>query len=207
VRVARLLLARGVELILALSGLAFTVFASEDEPGQAAFLGAWGAVAALYLLVGGLRVRRLRLVEPAEPTGPPRGTAQRRIGFLMTVAASLTGLGAALDVLSAGGGDDDEYGVLVRGLGVIVMGCAWMLLHAGYARFYAHWTEWRFPGTQRPGLVDFLYFSFTVGVSFATSDVEVRSRALRWHVMVHSVVSFFYNAIVLAIAVGIVTGR
>ena len=33
------------------------------------------------------------------------------------------------------------------------------------------------------------------------------SRQLRWHVMVHSVVAFFYNAIVLAVAVGIITGR
>ncbi|HEY6594740.1 MAG TPA: DUF1345 domain-containing protein [Asanoa sp.] len=47
----------------------------------------------------------------------------------------------------------------------------------------------------------------TIGVSFATSDVEVRSRVLRWHVMVHSVLGFFYNAVVLAVAIGVVTGR
>jgi uncharacterized membrane protein len=35
----------------------------------------------------------------------------------------------------------------------------------------------------------------------------VQSRPLRWHVMVHSVLSFLYNAIVLAVAVGIITNR
>jgi uncharacterized membrane protein len=77
----------------------------------------------------------------------------------------------------------------------------------GYLRSYSHWTDWRFPDCPHPALVDFLYFSFTVGVSFAVSDVEVRSRALRWHVMVHSILSFFYNAIVLAVAINIITGR
>jgi uncharacterized membrane protein len=44
-------------------------------------------------------------------------------------------------------------------------------------------------------------------VSFASSDVEVHGRALRWHVLVHSVISFFYNAVVLAVAVSVITGR
>jgi uncharacterized membrane protein len=61
--------------------------------------------------------------------------------------------------------------------------------------------------TPTPALVDDLYFSVTIGVSFAASDVDVRQRTLRWHVLVHSVASLFYNAVVLAIGVGILTGR
>ena len=30
---------------------------------------------------------------------------------------------------------------------------------------------------------------------------------MRWHVMVHSVLSFFYNAVVLAAAIGFLTGK
>ena len=88
-----------------------------------------------------------------------------------------------------------------------------MLLHVGYARFYAAWDSasdrqgFGFPGTDRPRLVEYLYFAVTVGVSFATSDVTVRQRRLRWHVIVHSIVSFFYNAIVLAVGVAVLTGR
>ena len=58
-----------------------------------------------------------------------------------------------------------------------------------------------------PTATDFLYFSFSVGTSFAVSDVNVASQAMRWHVMVHSVLSFFYNAVVLAAAIGFLTGK
>ncbi|HEX6681438.1 MAG TPA: DUF1345 domain-containing protein [Candidatus Limnocylindrales bacterium] len=197
--------ARATELVLAGYGLGFTILGNETEKQQAQFLATWGALAICYLVIGGRHARRLRTADGPEDsaTADASSVTGRRLGFLLSAAASLTGLGAALDVLSASG---EDYGELVHGLGVIVMVCAWLLLHAGYARFYAHWDKWRFPGTSHPGLVDFLYFSFTIGVSFAASDVEVQSRALRWHVMVHAIISFFYNAIVLAVAVSIITG-
>jgi uncharacterized membrane protein len=86
------------------------------------------------------------------------------------------------------------------------------LLHAGYARFYAGLYAadgggLEFPRRQQPGPVDFMYFSFTLGTSFAVSDVTVTAPGMRWHVMAHSILCFFYNAIVLAVAIGIVTGR
>jgi uncharacterized membrane protein len=54
-------------------------------------------------------------------------------------------------------------------------------------------------------LLDFTYFSFTVGTSFAASDVEIRARSIRYIVLVHSILSFFYNAAILGIAIGVVT--
>jgi len=64
---------------------------------------------------------------------------------------------------------------------------AWLLLHFGYADRYAH-LYYRFPDkpalgfpdTDRPNMLDFAYFSFTVGASFAASDVEVRARPVRY---------------------------
>ena len=47
--------------------------------------------------------------------------------------------------------------------------------------------------------------SFTVGVTFATSDVEVVSRRMRWHVLVHAILSFVYNTAVIAIVVNVVS--
>src|SRR5262245_32888503 len=100
-----MVLSRGIELVLGLYGLGFTIFGSESQAAQAKFLASWGAVALVYLIVGGIRVRRLRLVEAA--ASEPPSIAKRRIGFLLTVAASLTGLGAALGVLSAR--QDNDY--------------------------------------------------------------------------------------------------
>ena len=197
----RSLLSRSVELALAVSGFAYTILGSEREAEEAVFLALWGTVAVTYLAIGFVRVRRQRFLPDDEALPVP--DLGRRASFFTTIAASLTGLGAALDVLNAS--DETQYGPIVTGLGVIVVVCAWLLLSLGYARFYSNWTDWHFPRTPHPQLIDFLYFSVTVSVSFAASDVEILSRQLRWHVMVHSVVAFFYNAVVLAIAVGIIT--
>ncbi|MFN8127151.1 MAG: DUF1345 domain-containing protein [Candidatus Nanopelagicales bacterium] len=61
-----------------------------------------------------------------------------------------------------------------------------------------------FPRTDTPGLADYLYFAFTVGTSFATSGTSVTTVRMRWLVLLHSVVSFFYNALVVAVAIQII---
>jgi hypothetical protein len=199
-----------VEFLLAVTGLGYWFLGSDRESWVALFLTLWGLTAVGYLLVGAVRMRRRALTDThdePEPSLPGWSTylTGRRFSFLLTVAASVTGLYAALYAIGAS--DTSDFAPVVKGLGVVVMVCAWMLLHVGYARFYAQWPEWRFPAVTHPHLPDFLYFSFTLGVSFAASDVEVRSRRLRWHVMVHSIISFFYNAVVLAVAVSIITGK
>jgi len=89
---------------------------------------------------------------------------------------------------------------------------SWMLLQAGYARRYAALVKTgqgglTFPRTDNPAPVDYLYFAVTIGTAFSVSDVLVTSTRLRWHVMVHSVVSFFYNAAVVAFALSLIAGR
>ncbi|MBY0397563.1 MAG: DUF1345 domain-containing protein [Thermoleophilia bacterium] len=59
----------------------------------------------------------------------------------------------------------------------------------------------RFAGTPDPGLWDFLYFSFTVGMTAQVSDVTVASPAIRRMVLGHAVLAFFYNTVILALAV------
>lgn len=63
-----------------------------------------------------------------------------------------------------------------------------------------------FPGDEDPDGVAFLYFSFTVGTSVATSDTKVSSNAMRRRVMVHLIFSHFYNTILLAAAVNVLLG-
>lgn len=63
-----------------------------------------------------------------------------------------------------------------------------------------------FPGDEPPDGIAFLYFSFTVGTSVATSDTKVSSNAMRRRVMVHLVFSHFYNTILFAAAVNVMLG-
>jgi uncharacterized membrane protein len=144
-----------------------------------------------------------------------------RLSFGFAILASLVGVSSLTSALSYGG--NTTYGHAIKLFGGAAIIAAWLLLHAGYAGFYAsRYYEQeagegtkgqvvhgglQFPRDAKPTATDFLYFSFSVGTSFAVSDVNVTTQAMRWHVMVHSVLSFFYNAVVLAAAIGFLTGR
>ena len=97
------------------------------------------------------------------------------------------------------------------GVGVLAMIMSWMLLQAGYARRYAAMDRRGpglvFPDTARPSAVDFVYFAVTIGTAFSVSDVQVTTARMRWHVLVHSVISFFYNAAVVGYALSLFAGR
>jgi uncharacterized membrane protein len=58
-----------------------------------------------------------------------------------------------------------------------------------------------FPGTKEPDLWDFIYFSFVIGMTAQVSDVQVRTTGMRQAVTGHSVVSFFFNTVLIAMAV------
>jgi uncharacterized membrane protein len=63
-----------------------------------------------------------------------------------------------------------------------------------------------FPGEEEPDGSAFMYFSYTIGTSVATSDTKVTSNAMRRRVIFHIVFSHLYNTIILAAAVSVLTG-
>ncbi len=58
-----------------------------------------------------------------------------------------------------------------------------------------------FPETETPSAWDFLYMSFVVGMTAQVSDVVTTATPMRRMVLAHSVASFFYNTVILALAV------
>ena len=58
-----------------------------------------------------------------------------------------------------------------------------------------------FPGTKEPDLWDFLYFSFVIGMTAQVSDVQVCNGKMLRAVSGHSIVSFFFNTVLIAMAV------
>ena len=94
---------------------------------------------------------------------------------------------------------------------------SWLLAHVVFAVRYAH--EWYdsddkaqlrqgldFPGDTQPDYMDFLYFSLVLGMTFQVSDVQITARRLRRLAMLHGLVSFFYNTIIVALTVNIAAG-
>jgi uncharacterized membrane protein len=64
-----------------------------------------------------------------------------------------------------------------------------------------------FPGTREPRSWDFLYYSFVVGMTAQVSDVQVVSTSMRQITLVHGMVSFFVNTVIIALAVNVALGQ
>ncbi len=91
---------------------------------------------------------------------------------------------------------------------------SWTFIHTIFMLHYAHeyYAEHRgaggglrFPtGSGQPDYWDFVYFAFGVGMAAQVADVMVTSKPIRHIVLIHSIVSFFFNVTLIAMAVSIV---
>lgn len=63
-----------------------------------------------------------------------------------------------------------------------------------------------FPEEKQPDYWDFLYFSLVIGMTCQVSDVQVTSRSMRRLALMHGVLTFFFNTVILALSINIVAG-
>jgi uncharacterized membrane protein len=132
----------------------------------------------------------------------------RIIILTLTAAAALASLGAIVVQLS----DKTGHAPLHLGLAVATLVLSWSFTHTIFALHYAHefYAEKRytdgglaFPGKDEPDYWDFMYFSLVIGMTSQVSDVAVTAKALRRFVAAHGVISFVFNAALLALTVNI----
>lgn len=64
-----------------------------------------------------------------------------------------------------------------------------------------------FPGDDTPDYWDFLYFSFTLGMTFQTSDVPISASHLRRVALGHTMAAFVFNLGVIAFVVNALGSR
>ncbi len=60
-----------------------------------------------------------------------------------------------------------------------------------------------FPQSDEPNYWDFAYFSFTLGMTFQTSDVSITTTAMRQPVIVQCLAAFIFNIGVLAFSINV----
>ncbi len=60
-----------------------------------------------------------------------------------------------------------------------------------------------FLDTEEPGIIEFVYFSFTIGATAQTADVDLKSTDFRRVVLFHAIASFVFNTVLLALAVNV----
>ncbi|GGM70632.1 membrane protein [Lentzea pudingi] len=199
-----LVLSRIIESTLVLLGV--PIFWWDD----ARWIALWDVLAVVYLAI---RVTRLRRGKRAgDDKGAWVKTALgRRSGTLFTLFTSTIGIMSGLTIAVAEEGTQAALNNKIAGVPAVLL--AWAILHFGYADRYAqaHYSALPekllvFPGTEHPTFIDFAYFSFTVGTTFAVSDVESRTSGMRLRILAHGVLSFIYNTAMLGIAIGVLSG-
>jgi uncharacterized membrane protein len=97
---------------------------------------------------------------------------------------------------------------------VVTLGIAWVFSNTVYALHYAHLAYGdelqckglSFPGTDEPLYWDFVYFAFTLGMTFQTSDVTISDQRIRRVVTMHSLAAFVFNIGVLAFTINVLGG-
>ncbi len=106
---------------------------------------------------------------------------------------------------------------LVLTLGTVIF--SWMLVHTVFGLRYAHMFYGdsddptlarhagglEFPGQHPPNYFDFAYFSFVIGMTCQVSDVQITSRKMRRLTLLHSVLSFGFNTVILALLINTVS--
>jgi uncharacterized membrane protein len=169
---------------------------------------AWNIAVWFYLLTMGWMMMRAdhREVKRIAAQQDERGSVI--LGAL--VIAALMSIGAIVGELTAMSKMAEDARSLHYALVIATLLGSWFLLGALFCFHYAHLYYrqgercLQFPGNERqPDYWDFLYFSFTIAVAAQTSDVTVLSQDLRKLVLGQSVLSFFFNLLILGLSVNI----
>ena len=199
-----------ISTAVGLAAFTVTMFAT-DWRFVTRLLTGWDIAVALYLalafhLCASSDVRRIR-----------RNAARQDEGQLAiltcTVAAALASLAAIFAELamSAAGAARPRSHLILAASTILL---SWAFIHTMFALHYAHEfydeTAGRgmsFPGDDpHPDYLDFLYFSFVIGMTSQVSDVAITSKLIRRTATAHGIVSFLFNAALLALTVNIAAG-
>ena len=138
--------------------------------------------------------------------------------FLLMLLATLACVAAIVVMMQEGKGRSGMDRTLHIAVSVVALIASWLFIQTIFAFRYAHryYQEGKtqetdgpglqFPGGEDPDYFDFLYHSLVVGMTSQVSDVQVTSREMRRLTMIHSVLSFAFNMLVLALSINVVAG-
>ena len=172
----------------------------------------------VYLVLEFVKFRRLTpefLRKHAASTDEPAWVI-----VAVTFGAVVVAVGSLFILINKGGQPNALE--LLLSLSAVALG--WFTIHTMAALHYAH-LYWRprngcdrrrkgrrkasehggldFPGDDDPSGYDFLYYSLVIGMTAQTADVNVTRTGMRKLTLLHAVVSFFFNTVLVAAAVNV----
>lgn len=168
-------------------------------------------VAAIAFLIACTPLLRINVA--AMRRNAQRNDANRHLMLLLTAIVSLV----VLVAVGVATGQQKAPSPLAGALVLTTLAIAWVFSNSVYAMHYAHIFYLAgakggdrggmdFPDAAEPDYWDFVYFSFTLGMTFQTSDVDITSRQVRKVVIFHSLAGFVFNLGILAFTINVLGG-
>ena len=180
-----------------------------------AAIAGWNAVAVVILVLDWLTIlttpqRKIRQLAQQQDLS-------RFLVFLFVVVTASAALFAVGFLVSVKKNQTDPHFIIHLLLVLMTVIFSWTLVHTVYGLRYAHAFYGDsdepgvnrhargliFPGDHPPDYFDFAYFSFVIGMCCQVSDVQITSRRMRRIVLFHSILSFGFNTIILALLINI----
>ncbi|WP_427913036.1 DUF1345 domain-containing protein [Ramlibacter sp. MMS24-I3-19] len=200
-------------LLLGIAAYAAGAVALHMQGAVVALL-AWNAASMLYLGLAWQSMRRVP-IDVIQSRSVLQDEGRMTILLLVVVAAAAVLLAVGTQLANVRNLPASARGLhLVLALTTIVT--SWLFTQVLFAQHYAHdfyiarhrheAEPLDFPGTPDPDYGDFLYFSCIIGTSAQTADVSFTSSALRRIGTLHCVLSFFFNATLLALSINVAAG-
>lgn len=181
----------------------------------------WASCATMIIILNWLIILT---AHPREMRQIARLKDSSRISILLfVITASCVSLFAIIFLLLNHSKDVQHVQVtkhVLMSIGSVVI--SWWMLHTMFTMSYAHmyYTNTpksndpkeavigglQFPEEKNPDYLDFVYFSFVIGMTFQVSDVEISSRSIRRLALLHAVISFAFNTAIVALSINVVSG-
>lgn len=135
--------------------------------------------------------------------------------FVIVVVSTFAGLLAVILLLI--NKDIEPLDLIIAIFGMFL---SWFLVHTTFTMRYAHLyygdkqkeksekdgSGLEFPGNDEPDFIDFAYFSFVLGMTFQVSDVEISNREIRRLSLLHSLIAFIFNTVIVALTINALAG-
>jgi uncharacterized membrane protein len=176
----------------------------------AAVLGGWAGAGLVFVIWTALVIVPMNpeaTSEHAVREEPSRGVAN--VIVLLAALASLAGVAVVLAGGALGSGNITMAAVLAA---VIV---SWACVHTVFALHYAraYYTAPTAPAggidfhqSEPPRYTDFTYLAVTIGMSFAVSDTDLASSAMRRVAQVHALLAYLFGTVIVALLINLVAG-
>lgn len=192
------------------AGLAGSVVAllTQSRLWETRLLSGWLAACLVYLFIVWWGVGRLDAAQTRLRASSldPGSTAL----YFVIVAISWASLVGVLMVTDSAKTQTGLDRWLHIGLALTTLATSWLLIQTVFAlryarRYYMCNTHGLvFPGTTEPTYFDFAYFSAVIGMTSQVADVGISHPAMRRLALLHGLVSFGFNLMVLALTLNLV---